>query len=91
LDLAINELTPLGIYWIAVAPTRIVINRYDTVSKAGIQEGHGLKIGANDIHQGKSLEDRWIEQGNPGWTDSYGAVCAWTGLPPARQGRLIFV
>ena len=60
-------------------------------AKAGVQEGHGLKIGANDIHQGKSLEDRWIEQGNPGWTDSYGAVCAWTGLPPAWQGRLIFV
>jgi len=34
--LAINELTPLGIYWIAVAPTRIVINRYDTVSFAGM-------------------------------------------------------
>jgi len=52
LDLAINELTPLGIYWIAVAPTRIVINRYDTVSFAGMTvvglAGMTVGVGGND-------------------------------------------
>ena len=55
--MAINELTPLGIYWIAVAPTRIVINRYDTVSKVGIQEGQLCMVGQLQL-MGKSPEDK---------------------------------
>jgi hypothetical protein len=25
---------------------------------------------------GKNLQDKWIEQGNPGWRDLYGAIRA---------------
>lgn len=45
------------------------------------------RAGRNSLNKWKRPWNniRWMEQGNPGWTDLYGGIRSWTGFPPPRE------